>query len=182
MAKNYLTLEDLNAFFQTRNRAMHFSAKDDNDEIVVSLKATISFEETENDATEGLTPVRLKACHTLDNANHTYIPREDMTTALPSFANRPILAYIYKDSNGDYQFKSHEKHIDEDGELVYDEVPVGVIRENCNAHLEYDEEAQKEYVVVQGTLASSLILKDYKRVKQCFLNLNPSFTKVINNN
>ena len=46
----------------------------------------------------------------------------------------------------------------------------------------FTTEATTEYVLVQGTLASSLILKDYKRVKQCFLNLNPSFTKVINNN
>lgn len=42
----------------------------------------------------------------------------------------------------------------------------------------FTTEATTEYVLVQGTLASSLILKDYKRVKQCFLNLNPSFTKV----
>ena len=37
-----------------------------------------------------------------------------------------------------------------DGDLVYDEFPVGVIPESCNAKIEYDKDKDKRYVVVNG--------------------------------
>ena len=41
-------------------------------------------------------------------------------------------------------------HVDDNGEVVYDEVPVGIIPESGNPHLEYDEDKDKTYVVVNG--------------------------------
>lgn len=152
MSRKLLTLDDLYAFFSNHARSSHFSAKDVEDEIVVSLPSTMCFEEGEGGDKEGLTPVHLKACHTGRNVNKTFISEEVTTTALPSFSNRPILSYIYKDDDGNYQFRDHAKHINEDGEIEYDERPIGVIPESCNAHLEYDAEADKTYVHVDGYL------------------------------
>ena len=161
MARKLLTLEDLYAFYSQRNKTIHFSAKDDGDEIVVSLPAQITFEDGSDGATEGLTPVHLKACHTGANVNHCYCDDETTIAALPSFSNRPILAYIFKDDDGNYQFRDHAKHINEDGEVVYDEHPVGVVREACNAHLEWDAEAEKNYVHVDG-----YIFDEYSKAKE----------------
>lgn len=152
MARRLLTPADLYAFYLEHSRSFHFSAKDEDDEIVVSLPAKASFEMENESALDGLSKVHLKACHTLENDNQTYISDEVMTAALPSFANRPILAYIFKDEDGEYQFNVHAKHINEDGELVYDERPVGIVPESCNAHLEYDEENHKTYVHIDGYL------------------------------
>ena len=97
MTKKLLTPEDLYNFFSDRGRSVHFSAKDVNDEIVVSIKGSVqSFESNEGTHQEGLTPVHLQACHTLDNVNKTFISAETMTAALPSFSNRPILATFTK--------------------------------------------------------------------------------------
>lgn len=34
-------------------------------------------------------------------------------------------------------------HEDENGDVVYDEYPIGIIPESCNAQLVYDEEKRK---------------------------------------
>lgn len=63
-----------------------------------------------------------------------------MNEAIASFSNRPILGFIYSDDDGNPQFESHNMHTDDDGAIVYDEIPVGIIPESCDAHLEFDEE------------------------------------------
>lgn len=92
-----------------------------------------------------------------------------MKEALPSFRNRPILGYIWKDEDGNPQFDSHNMHQDEDGAIVYDEQPIGHIRENSDVHLEYDEAEDKYRVIADG-----FIYDDYtdaveilKRETQC---------------
>lgn len=156
-----LTLQDLYNHYASLSRNVHFSAKNDNDTIVVHVEGKINHfdkQEDEYSPSQGLIPVTLQSCHILENINDSYISRESMEDALPSFSNRPILAYIYKDKNGDYQFRDHTMHLDEDGEVVYDEQPVGVVPESCDAHLEYDEEKDKTYVVVNG-----LIFAEYSK-------------------
>ena len=73
-----------------------------------------------------------------------------MEEALSSFRNRPILGYIWKDEDGNPQFDSHNMHQEEDGTLVYDEQPIGHIRENSDVHLEYDEAEDKYRVIADG--------------------------------
>lgn len=143
-----LTLDDLHRFYSSKGKKTHFSAKDEGDRIIVSVPGNMNFKK-ENKDIEGLLPVELQACHILDNINGSYISEETMTAALPSFKNRPILSYIYKDDEGEYQFRDHAMHI-EDDELVYDEKPVGIIPESCNVRLEYDKEKDKTYVKVSG--------------------------------
>ncbi len=146
--KQLLTLENLYDYYQKSGKSIHFSSSDEQSLIVVQVEGSLKFAEQDKN-TEGLLPVVLKSCHTLNNLNHSFIAESVMTKALPSFCNRPILGYIH-DVDGQSEFYGHNMHVDEDGNIVYDEVPVGIIPESCNARLEYDEENQKNYVVVNG--------------------------------
>lgn len=148
--KKILTLEDLyNYYSSTSKRSRHFSAKDENSNIFVQVSGNVKFEKDNND-TEGLTKVVLQANHTGINLNGSNISEESAKAALPSFANRPILGYEHM-VDGQWEFYDHRMH-KEDGELVYDERPIGVVPESAEAHLEYDAEKDKTFVVVNGYL------------------------------
>lgn len=159
MAKRkLLTLKDLHDYYSSTKKNAHFSATNEDSRLFVQVDGKLKF--SKDNSKEGLLPVNLWACHDQDNLNGSQIFTEDLKTALPSFSNRPILAYIYKDDNGDYQFRDHAMHIDEEeGELVFDEVPVGVVPESCDAHLEEGDNG-KNYVVVNG-----YIYEDYNKAK-----------------
>lgn len=149
MAKKYLTIDDLYAFYaDSSKRTRHFNAKTDDDSLVVQIAGTLKFEDSNKDI-EGLLPVHLQACHTGQNLNHTNIKYEDMEAALPSFVNRPILGFLHE-VDGELQFYGHNAHEDDDGNIIYDEIPVGVIPESCNATITYDDEYEKDYVNVDG--------------------------------
>ena len=91
----------------------------------------------------------LQACHIDENINGSNINEAVMTAALPSFSNRPILGYIHE-VDGRYEFYGHNMHLDEDGNVIYDEIPIGIIPESCEAKLVYDESKDKTYVEVKG--------------------------------
>ena len=149
MSKRLLYLEDLYDFYSnTYKRSTHFSAEKSGNPIVVHVHGKVNFEESNKD-TEGLCPVHLQACHTNLNLNGSYISESVMESALPSFSNRPILGYIHN-VDGQWEFYSHNMHEDENGEIVYDEKPIGIIPESCNAQLIYDEDKKKTYCEVDG--------------------------------
>ena len=149
MTKKLLYLEDLYDFYSnTYKRSTHFDSKKNGEPIVVHVHGKVNFNKSDKD-TEGLCPVHLQACHTNLNLNGSNISESVMTSALPSFSNRPILGYIHK-VNDQWEFYSHNMHEDENGEIVYDEKPVGIIPESCNAQLVYDEEKKKTYCEVDG--------------------------------
>lgn len=150
MAKRkLLTLDDLYQYFSSSGQSIKFDSAKDDENIVVHIDGSINFEQQEDKNKEGLLPVVLQSCHTLANLNGSYISDEKMTDALPSFANRPILGYIHE-VDGQPEFYSHNMHLDEDDNIVYDEIPVGIVPESCDAKLVYDEEKKKTYVVVNG--------------------------------
>ena len=154
MTKRLLYLEDLYDFYSTKyKRSTHFSSEKTGEPIVVQVHGKINFEEADKNK-DGLLPVHLQACHTNLNINNSNIEESVMTSALPSFSNRPILGYIHKvvtDENpdGQWEFYGHNCH-EENGELVYDEVPIGIIPESCNAQLIYDKDKDKTYCEVDG--------------------------------
>nr|DAU18463.1 MAG TPA: hypothetical protein [Bacteriophage sp.] len=153
--KKLLYIEDLYDFYLNKyKRSTHFSAEKSGQPLVVQVYGQVKFDKDDKDK-EGLLPVHLQSCHTNLNLNGSYISEETMNAALPSFSNRPILGYIHKvvtDENpdGQWEFYSHNMHEDEDGELVYDEYPIGIIPESCNAKLVYDEDKKKTYCEVDG--------------------------------
>ena len=180
MSKKYYTLDDLYQFCRNNNFS-HFSAKETGGPIIVQSYGefeTACFA-SEVQSTQGLVPVTLQACHTELNRNLSFISDETMTKALPSFANKPILGYIHQLDDGTYDFYTHnvsyvEDESSEDGmRIEYDERPIGVVPESCNARLEYDEEKDKKYVVVTG-----YIYEDYGNRAVDILKNNGGKTKV----
>ena len=165
MTKRLLYLEDLYDFYSTKyKRSTHFSSEKTGEPIVVQVHGKINFEESDKNK-DGLLPVHLQACHTNLNVNNSNIEEPVMISALPSFSNRPILGYIHKvvtDENpdGQWEFYGHNCH-EENGELVYDEVPIGIIPESCNAQLVYDKEKNKTYCEVDG-----YIFEEYSRAAE----------------
>ena len=148
MSKRLLYLEDLYDFYSnTYKRSTHFSAEKAGNPIVVHVHGKVNFNKSDKD-TEGLCPVHLQACHTNLNLNGSNISESVMQSALPSFSNRPILGYIHN-VDGQWEFYSHNMH-EENGEIVYDEKPIGIIPESCNAQLVYDEDKKKTYCEVNG--------------------------------
>lgn len=155
MAKRILYLEDLYDFYSNKyKRSTKFSAEKSGEPLVVQVHGRVNFDESDRNK-DGLLPVHLQSCHTDLNVNGSNIESSVMEAALPSFSNRPILGYIHKvttDENpeGQWEFYSHNMHEDENGDVIYDEYPIGIIPESCNAQLVYDEEKKKTYCEVDG--------------------------------
>ena len=158
--RKYLTLDDL-LLFCKKNNFNHFSAKEADGPIVVQTMGRFELNE---DSNAGLQPVKLVACHTSLNRNGSFISKDVMEKALPSFSNRPILGYIHQLEDGIWDFYSHNMEViaDEnevDGARVeYLESPIGIIPESCNAHLEYDEESN-----VYRTCVNGFIFEEYTK-------------------
>lgn len=146
--KRLLTLDDLYNFYLNQNNNYSFDAKQTDETIVVHINETMSFD-SEYDPQYGLLKTHLKSCHLYKNRNQSSISEDSMLQAIPSFYNRPILGKIHQLSDGSYDFAGHEMTI-KDGEIEYQEIPVGVIPESCNAQLVYDKEKDKTYLEVDG--------------------------------
>ena len=172
--KRLLTLDDLCNYDSTHSRSTHFSSKDGGNPVVVQVPGNLKFD-VNNDYAEGLLPVVLQSCHIGKNVNNTIIEENVMNSCLPSFKNRPILGYIHE-VDGEWHFYKHNLHEDEDGEIVYDEIPVGIVPESCDAKLEYDEEKDKTYVVINGYIFEeySKAAEILKREKECSVSVELS--------
>lgn len=159
MAKRLLFIEDLYDFYANKyQRSTHFDYSKTGEPLTVQVHGKVNFAKSSDD-TEGLQPVHLQACHTELNLNGSNISEDVMSKALPSFSNRPILGYIHE-VNGQYEFYKHNMH-EEDGEIIYDEVPIGIIPESCNAQLVYDEDKKKTYCEVDG-----YIFEEYSKASE----------------
>lgn len=157
MKKKILYFEDLYDFFVNQNKSLNYSAKDTGVPLVVQSHGNLKYDE--DNSREGLTSVHLQACHTYNNINGSNIDPTVMEAALPSFSNRPILGYIHI-VNDEPCFYGHNMH-EENGELVYDETPIGIIPESCNAQIVYDKDKDKSYVEVDG-----YIFDEYSKAKE----------------
>ena len=151
MAK-IITLESLYDYFSRLGQNVRFNATKESKELFVRTSGTMSFEsDSDGEGNEkGLVHVRLRACHTGKNRNGSSISTDVMMKALPSFYSRPILGYIHE-VDGECEFKSHEMDVDDDGNIVYEEVPVGVITSR-EGMLGWDAEYEKNYAVVEGVI------------------------------
>ena len=172
--KRLLTLDDLCNYYSTHSRSTHFSSKDSGNPVVVQVLGNLMFDANDNN-TEGLLPVVLQSCHIGKNVNNTIIEEGVMSNCLPSFKNRPILGYIHE-VDGEWHFHTHNLHEGEDGEIVYDEIPVGIVPESCDAKLEYDEEKDKTYVSINGYIFEeySKAAEILRREKECAVSVELS--------
>jgi hypothetical protein len=158
MSKKLLYLEDLYNFYLHNNQSVHYSLKEDKQPLYVQTHGKLVYKKKEETKDTLLSPVRLLACHTGINRNGSSISEEVMEKALPSFANKPILAYIHNVDDKD-QFAGHEMHM-EGEDIVYDEIPVGIIPESNGAKLVWDEDKQRSYVEIGG-----YIFNEYSKAK-----------------
>ena len=128
MSKNYLYAEDLYDFFVEHGKSFSYNSNgNEDDELVIFTLGSIRYDDTIDDKhKEGLLPVHLQACHIDKNLNKSEISKNNMEENMPSFFERPILGYIHKVGD-QYEFYSHNMHQSEDGETIYDEIPVGQI-------------------------------------------------------
>lgn len=174
---NFLTLDDLFKFCQ-ENKLFHYSASENNGEplIVQSpgiCKALQNKTFAEDNSKYGLIPVQLESCHTNANLNGSTISYENMTNAIPSFANRPILGNIIEKDDGTLDFGAHDMEVytDSDGnkKVKYLEKPIGVIPESNNAYLKESEDEDRAYLVVDG-----YIYEDYTEAYEILQRRNGS--------
>lgn len=183
--KRLLYIEDLYDFYSNKyKRSTKFSAEKTGEPLVVQVHGHVNFDESDKNK-DGLLPVHLQSCHTDLNVNGSNIESSVMEAALPSFSNRPILGYIHKvttDENpeGQWEFYSHNMHEDENGDLVYDEYPIGIIPESCNAQLVYDEEKKKTYCEVDGYIFEeySKAAEILQREEECSVSVELSIREL----
>lgn len=154
--KKLLSLADLYNFYATQNKSVRFSSNESNSKIVVHIDEPFKFEK-ENDTSLTM-QTHLRFCHTKDNVNKSFISKSSMEDAIPSAYNMPILGYIYKNDKDEYVFAGHEFYEDENGDTVYEEVPVGVVPESADLKLVYDKKEDKDYLEGNG-----LIWKTYSK-------------------
>lgn len=183
--KRLLYIEDLYDFYSNKyKRSTKFSAEKTGEPLVVQVHGRVNFDESDKNK-DGLLPVHLQSCHTDLNVNGSNIDSSVMEAALPSFSNRPILGYIHKvttDENpeGQWEFYSHNMHEDENGDVVYDEYPIGIIPESCNAQLVYDEEKKKTYCEVDGYIFEeySKAAEILQREEECYVSVELSIREL----
>lgn len=143
MKKQY-TLLGLYEYLTSKGANFTFS-QTNNDVVVVTADGIMSFS---SESDEGKYPVNIKMNYVGDNLNGSRIKMKAQKNALPSSPTIPILAYIH-DVDGVPYFYGHNRHV-ENGETVYEEIPVGVICEK--AHMEHDDERDLDYAVANGII------------------------------
>lgn len=115
------------------------------------------FSQSTEPISSNLVPVKLTLLHDNLNRNSSDINMDAIKMAEPSLKNKPILAYIRKDENGEYDFAGHEIEItlsDDGVKTTYLERPVGIIPESTK--VEYISKDGKIYATCTG-----YIYKDY---------------------
>lgn len=183
--KRLLYIEDLYYFYSNKyKRSTKFSAEKTGEPLVVQVHGRVNFDESDKNK-DGLLPVHLQSCHTDLNVNGSNIESSVMEAALPSFSNRPILGYIHKvttneNPEGQWEFYSHNMHEDENGDVVYDEYPIGIIPESCNAQLVYDKEKKKTYCEVDGYIFEeySKAAEILQREEECSVSVELSIREL----
>lgn len=121
--------------------------------VAVGLEGVLSF--AQDTSKDGLVKAHLKAAHVGKNKNHSQITYSSMKKNLKSIKNRPILAYIHQlEINGEQKnvFGWHAMHEDNNGEIVYDEIPVGHVPTDAKPELVYDADKDKEYIETDAYL------------------------------
>ena len=121
--------------------------------VAVGLEGILSF--AQDTSKDGLVKAHLKAAHVGKNKNHSQITYSSMKKNLKSIKNRPILAYIHQleiDGEQKNVFGWHAMHEDNNGEIVYDEIPVGHVPTDAKPELVYDADKDKEYIETDAYL------------------------------
>lgn len=151
----FITIDAFYDYLVKQGNSVKFS-KDDfvgGSFVAVGLEGTLSF--SQDTSKDGLVKAHLKAAHVGKNKNHSQITYSSMKKNLKSIKNRPILAYIHQleiDGEQKNVFGWHAMHEDNNGEIVYDEIPVGHVPTDAKPELVYDADKDKEYIETDAYL------------------------------
>ena len=113
-----------------------------------------------NDIDEDCPSIRMEIVHDKTNPKGTSFSKEALEDAKETLYDKPILAYIKYDENGEpIDFSEHDITVVSkviDGkvkyELKYIEQPIGTFSRNFDINFEKNEENGKEYLVATGTI------------------------------
>lgn len=151
MGNRIITMESLVELCKSTG-TFSYNANETGHPLVVSISGKLQFSSEDDD----LMDVALKSCHIGLNRNGSYISEKNMKRAVPSFANKPILAEIVTNSDGVVDFGTHaaEEIEDENGnkKIHYIERPVGIVPESYNPRFVYDKKQDKTYLLVDGKI------------------------------
>lgn len=151
----FITIDAFYDYLVKQGNSVKFS-KDDfvgGSFVAVGLEGTLSF--SQDTSKDGLIKTHLKAAHVGKNKNHSQITYSSMKKNLKSIKNRPILAYIHQlevDGEQKNVFGWHAMHEGDNGEIVYDEIPVGHVPTDAKPELVYDADKDKEYIETDAYL------------------------------
>lgn len=154
----FITIDAFYDYLVKQGNSVKFS-KDDfvgGSFVAVGLEGTLSF--SQDTSKDGLIKTHLKAAHVGKNKNHSQITYSSMKKNLKSIKNRPILAYIHQlevDGEQKNVFGWHAMHEGDNGEIVYDEIPVGHVPTDAKPELVYDADKDKEYIETDAYLYES---------------------------
>jgi hypothetical protein len=121
---------------------------------------TIAYTVDDSFDNESFIKLRLRVCHDGLSPNKTHFEKKVMEDAKDSIKNKPILAHVKYDENGTPMLGSHDMHVESnrlrEGEekVIYDEIPIGVIPEDCNFTIE-------EFDGMNYVFCDSYIWRDY---------------------
>jgi hypothetical protein len=150
--KKLLTLEDLVKFCKAQ-KMYNFSANDEDGPIYVQVPAAFKKKEVEDPA---YLYVDLKAFHTGRNRNTSSVTYDAAKKSLDTFSYKPILAAFMTKEDGEEDFTTHEMELDEDGNVVYIEHPVGCFTTD-KPRMEKDSEHEDRYYIY----ATGVIYREY---------------------
>ena len=130
--------------------------------------------------------LKLKLAHDGKVRKGFNFSKESLENAAPTIINKPILARVVFDSDNKPQFGSHDKHLEKDYQnnvrIIYDEVPIGIIPEDNEYAIEYDEDAKKSYAYCYGYVwkkYSNYALDIIERDKNIKLSIEINISKFI---
>ena len=130
--------------------------------------------------------LKLKLAHDGKTRKGFNFSKESLENAAPTIINKPILARVVFDSDNKPQFGSHDKHLEKDYQnnvrIIYDEVPIGIIPEDNEYAIEYDEDAKKSYAYCYGYVwkkYSNYALDIIERDKNIKLSIEINISKFI---
>ena len=147
---------------------------------VVDFEADDSYDST------SFLKLKLKLVHDGKTRKGLNFSKESLENAAPTIINKPILARVVFDSDNKPQFGSHDKHLVKDYQnnvrVIYDEVPIGIIPEDNEYVIEYDEDTKKSYAYCYGYVwkkYSNYALDIIERDKNIKLSIEININKFI---
>lgn len=101
----------------------------------ISIESVARFSVDKTFDSEKFIKMELLVMHDKKNLNNCSFDEKGMKAAKSSIYNIPILGYVTKDKDGNYDFNGHNRHIEvqknKKKKIVYDELPIGLVPESA---------------------------------------------------